>query len=112
MVGDMLHATYQLHSFELGARQLPLRIATLTVVARAESAALDWEVVAHTIEREPVAQAPHQIAMWSINGVDDDGRLELERFEGEAILVRAVDTALVFRGVGPLDGFDVASLRG
>jgi hypothetical protein len=87
-------------------------MATLTVVARAESPSLDWEVVAHTVEREPVANAAHPLTMLAITGASPDGLLDVERLDGEGILVRAVDSALVFRGNGPLEGFDVTALRG
>ena len=108
----MLHATFQIHTLHLGPRSIPLRMASLLVVARAESAALDWEVVAQTIDREPVANQPHPLSMSCLTGADDDGRLTATTYDGEAILVRAVDDALVFRGVGTLKGFDLALLRG
>jgi len=112
MVDEMLHANFHIHTLTLGPRPIPLRMATLLVVARAESAALDWEVVAHTVEREPVANAAHPLAMSCITGADGGGALEFTRYDGDAILVRAVDNALVFRGIGVLNGFDLATLRG
>lgn len=97
------------------SRPLPLRHGTLQVVERSGGAAdgsLDWEVVLHTIEVEPLANAVHDLDLTLLVGADDDG-LVSGRATGRAVLVRAVDHTLVLRGDGPLDAeadFDLRAL--
>lgn len=68
--------------------------------------ALDWELVLHTIDVEPVAPGVHPLAFDLISGTDRSGRLTTAPAAGTALLVRAVDHALVFRGGSELEGFD------
>lgn len=105
----MRHVQLTIATISLGPRPLPLRHGTLQVVERAGGIAdgsLDWEIVVHTIEREPVAHASHPFELDVITGVDDDGRLVTDRYRGNALLVRAIEHSLVFRGDGELHGFD------
>ncbi|MCB1283826.1 MAG: hypothetical protein M9952_03340 [Microthrixaceae bacterium] len=100
----MRHAQFHIADIQLGTRSLPLRYGTLQVVDR--EGTIDWELVLHTIDPEPVAQAIHLLAFRSITGVEESGALTLTPMQGEAALVRWVDNSLVFRGAGLLDGFD------
>jgi hypothetical protein len=108
----MLHARLHLAQLDADGVPMPLRHADLVVVARAETAALDWEVVAHTIDPHVVAPGHHDLSMSCLHGVDDDGSLRVIDLAGSAFLVRSVDNAVVFRGSGPLDGFDLELLVG
>ena len=123
----MLHASLVVDRLVVGGRELAVDHATVVVVARAESAELDWEVVAHTSQVEPLARGPRQLRLSSVGTeageVDARGeasdldevrlvRLVARDLQGPAFLVRAVERAVVFRGTGPLDGFDLGRLRG
>ena len=102
----MLHTSLTIERLVLESRDLPLRHATLMVVARAETPELDWEVVAHTIEPEPVAAGIYNLTLRCLDGLDDTGDLAFRQLAGSAFLVRSVERALVFRGSGMLDGFE------
>ena len=101
----MRHVQLVIANISIGPRPLPLRHGTLQVVER-DAGALDWEIVLHTIEFEPVANAVHALELAVITGADDAGRLTVGDLTGEAILVRGVEHSIVFRGHGELAGFD------
>lgn len=100
----MRHVQFHLADVALGPRDLPLRYGTIQIVER--HGALDWELVLHTVEPEPVARAVHPLRFRAIAGANDLGALEFVHMSGDAILVRWVNTTLVFRGAGELSGFD------
>ena len=102
----MRHVQLHLADLSIGPRDLPLRYATITVVQRENSDVPDWEIVAHTVQVEPIAAATHTLSMTAIVGADDEGRLNYAAYEGTAAMVRRVDLAIVLRGVGTLAGFD------
>lgn len=108
----MLHRRYLISRFEVGGRDVPLRHGDVVVAARAESAQLDWEVIAHALSETAVARTTHDLTMDCVTGFDSDGTATVERLSGPAFLVRNVDRALVFRGAGPLEGVDLSSLHG
>ena len=95
----------------VGGADIPLRHGTLVVAARAESARLDWEVVVHSLRPAVVAQEAHQLHMRCLGPTDGD-ELGAITLEGPAFLVRSVGQTHVFRGDGPLDGFDIGLLSG
>jgi hypothetical protein len=97
------HRSFSIASLAIGLDATTLRYADL-VVARSEGAAdLDWELMATTLDRSPVDHGAHHLVMATAEG----GLLE-----GDAILVRSIDGTHVFRGAGPLDGFDPGELDG
>ncbi|MFN8052951.1 MAG: hypothetical protein U0Q22_16010 [Acidimicrobiales bacterium] len=104
----MRHVQLTIANIALGPRPLPLRHGTLQVVER--DGQVDWEIVLHTIETEPVARAVHPLTIEVVTGANDDGRLTFDVFTGDAILVRTVENSVVFRGNGDLTGFDPAML--
>ena len=104
----MRHVQQIIATIALGPRPLPLRHGTLQIVERDDH--LDWEVVLHTIEVEPVASAVHPLSIEVITGADDNGRLTVGNYAGAAIVVRTVDNTIVFRGEGTLVGFDPSHL--
>ncbi len=106
----MLHARLHIAQLHADGLPIPLRHGDLVVVARAESAALDWEVVAHTIDPHHVAPGEHGLTMSCVHGVDDEGHLRFVELSGTAFLVRTVQNAVVFRGGGHLEGFDLQML--
>ena len=108
----MLHGTFTLARLAIGDRVLPLVHGDVVVVARAESSQLDWEIIAKTVEVEPVAQRTHDLQIRAITGADELGTLEMADLTGSAFLVRAIEDSLVFRGTGHLAGFDIGNLRG
>ena len=101
----MRHVQLTVATVALGPRDLPLRHGTLQVVER-DAGPLDWELVLHTIEFEPVANAVHPLTIVAITGADDHGRLITSDVEGEALLVRGVEHSVVFRGHSDRRGFD------
>lgn len=100
----MRHVQLHIADIALGPRPLPLRHATVQVVER--DGAIDWELVLHTIEVEPVATGIHPFEFRAITGASDDGQLHFTALSGDAAVVRNVDTTLVLRGAGDLIGFD------
>lgn len=100
----MRHVQFHIADIELGPRPLPLKYGTVQIVERDD--VIDWEIVLHTIESEPVAQAIHPLAFRAITGANDSGTLTFSHFHGEAALVRWVETTLVFRGAGLLSGLE------
>lgn len=109
----MRHVQLPIATVSLGPRPFPLRHGTLQVVERVGGIAdgsLDWEIVLHTVDLEPVAHASHPFTLDVVTGADEDGRLTTSTMTGAALLVRSVEQTLVFRGDGDLAGFDRALL--
>jgi hypothetical protein len=101
----MLHTTLPLARLFIGQRELRLTHATLVVVARHENPDLDWEIVAHTVEVEPLARTVHELRFEAIVGLDGD-HLELVDLSGAALVTRTHENAVVLRGNGPIHGFN------
>lgn len=108
----MLHTRLVVHRLDIDGVELRLRFATIVAVARAESAQIDWEVVADGVEVPEVSHGRHRLDMVCISGASEDGTLEMSDISGEAVLVRIVDRTVVLRGDGPLSGLSVSELRG
>jgi hypothetical protein len=72
------------------------------LVARHDGGDLDWELVHRSSQVVRLPQAPYQLEMVGVEGT----------FGGPAILVRSDGRSHVFRGAGPLDGFDGRFDRG
>ncbi|HBX76348.1 MAG TPA: hypothetical protein DEG43_01770 [Acidimicrobiaceae bacterium] len=100
----MRHVQLHLAKLRIYDRDLPLRYATLQVVSRSGEARMDWEVVATTAEEEPVATGVHPLRCELITGADENGLLSAE-VSGDALFVRRVEQALVFRGESVLTGW-------
>ena len=90
--------------------EIPVRLASVVVVQRDESTQLDWEVVAESTE--PIGLELHRahLHMTVITGADADAVLAFADLDGPAAVVRFVETTVVFRGDGDLEGFDAALL--
>jgi hypothetical protein len=107
----MLHSRFVIADLLVGGARIDIRHGGLIVATRAESSQLDWEVVIQSIGDASVKPGKHRLQLGCIRGADDDdGRLTTTTFSGIALLVRTVGEALVFRGAGPLDGFENAML--
>ena len=108
----MRHVQLVIHRLVVDDVEIPVRLATVVVVQRDESTQLDWEVVAESTE--PIGLDLHraQLRMTVITGADADAVLAFAEVEGPAAVVRFVGTTVVFRGDGPLEGFDPALLPG
>ena len=102
----MRHVQLHLATLGIGARDLPLRYGTVTVVRRSNTDDLDWEVVAHTVNEEPIAAATHELTIAVFDEPDAEGWLTTVSFTGSAALVRRVEHVVVFRGSGALPGFE------
>jgi hypothetical protein len=90
------HARFTLAQVHVDDIELPLMQADLLVVRRDETDALDWELVATTLNTTSLAQAPCRLAM----AVLEDGRM----LRGDALVVRSDAQRHVFRGAGELAG--------
>lgn len=102
----MLHSRFVIADLSVGGVRIGIRHGGLLVATRDESAQADWEVVIRAVGDASVPLGTHQLQLDCITGADDDGSLTTTTFRGPALLVRTVGEALVFRGVGPLDGFE------
>jgi hypothetical protein len=108
----VLHARLVVHHLEVDDAAVPVRFATLVAVARAESAQLDWEVVAECLGGPGITHGRHRLELTCITGAEPDGSLRFADLSGDAIVVRVVDTTLVVRGDGPLEGLSLDLLGG
>lgn len=108
----VLHTRLVVHRLVVDGDELPLRFATVVAVARAESAQLDWEVVAEGSTDASVEHGRHRLGMTCITGAEADGRLTFGELSGDAVVVRVVGRTVVLRGDGRLEGLDVAQLGG
>jgi len=106
----MLHSRFVIADVAVGGSRIGIRHGGLIVATRAGSAQLDWEVVIQSIGDASVTLGTHELHLDCITGANDDGHLTMTRFSGPALLVRTVGEALVFRGAGPLDGFETGML--
>ena len=97
----MRHRRFDVAFLRVEQIELPLKAAYLLVADTEAREELEWECLAYALDPAPVAPGRYQLAVQTL-----DGRL----LEGEAILVRSVDGAHVFRGTGVLDGVDPAEL--
>jgi hypothetical protein len=108
----VLHAHLVVHRLHVDGAEIDLRHGTLVAVARAETARIDWEVVADAVVAAPVELGRHELEMLCITGVNADGQLVLGELAGTAVLVRAVERTLVLRGDGELAGLSLDLLGG
>ena len=108
----MLHTRLVVHRLSIDDVDIDLRFATLVAALRAESAQLDWEVVADATAALDVLPGRHRLVMVCVTGADDDGALQFADMEGDAILVRVVERSAVLRGDGPLTGLSLDLLTG
>lgn len=102
----MEHARLLVHRCVVDGSEVPVRLATLVVVRREEHGALDWEVVAETARDARPELGRNELALTVVSGAGDTGAVELSELCGEAQVVRYVDRSVVWRGDGPLLGFD------
>jgi hypothetical protein len=97
----MLHRSFSVTSLRIGVDDTTLRYADL-VVARSEGApGIDWELMVTTLDRTPIDHGAHHLVMETADGAS---------LAGDAILVRSIEGTHVFRGAGPIAGFDPDSL--
>jgi hypothetical protein len=108
----VLHAHLVVHRLHVDGAEIDLRHATLVAVARAETARIDWEVVADAVAATPLDLGHHELEMLCITGADADGHLVLAELSGTAVLVRAVERTFVLRGDGDLAGLSLDLLGG
>ena len=96
------------HRCAVDGSEVRVRLATLVVVRRESQDALDWEVVAETVDDTRVELGRNELALTVVSGADGHGDVELADLRGEAQVVRFLDRSVVWRGDGPLLGFDNA----
>ena len=95
------HRSFSIASLAIGTDDTTLRYADL-VVTRSEGATeIDWELMATTLDRSPIDHGAHHLVMKTADRAF---------LEGDAILVRSIEGTHVFRGAGPLEGFDPREL--
>jgi predicted HAD superfamily phosphohydrolase len=106
----MEHARLLVHRCVVDDVEVPVRLATLVVVRREGQDALDWEVVAETVDDTAPRLGRNELALTVVTGVDAGGAVELAEVRGEAQVVRFVERSVVWRGDAPLLGFEDAWL--
>ena len=89
----MQHRQHRLHQLFVEGIAVDTRLADLVIVTHDGNPEPDWELVAHTTSTMRLERRAYQLDMLTTEG---------KRLCGDALLVRAVETALVFRGAGPL----------
>ena len=97
----MRHRRFDIAYLRVEQVDVPLKAAYLLVADTESGPDPDWECLAYALDPAPFVQGRYRVDLDTI-----DGRV----LAGEAILVRSVDGAHVFRGAGPLDGVDPAEL--
>lgn len=104
----MEHARLLVHRCLVDDVEVRVRLATLVVVRREGQDALDWEVVAETVDDIAPELGRNDLGLTVVTGVDAQGAVELAELRGEAQVVRFVERSVVWRGDGPLLGFEDA----
>lgn len=110
MLFGVRHARLLIHRCVIDGDELTVRLATLMVVRREGSDALDWEVVAEATAEVATELGRNRLGLLVISGADEHGTVDLSEVCGDAVVVRFVDRSVVWRGDGPLEGFDDAWL--
>lgn len=92
----MRHRRYLITELRADGTDIPSTGGDLLVARKDGDDSLDWELVHRSSEPVRLDQAPYELEMVGVEGT----------FRGPAILVRSDGRSHVFRGAGPLDGFD------
>ncbi len=106
----MRHARLLVHQLHVDGSEVTVSLATLVVVKRNGTSALDWELVADTVNDPATELGSCELDLVVVSGGDEEGVPELSDLHGPAVVVRYVDSTIVWRGNGPLQGFDEAWL--
>ena len=88
---------FDMASIDIDGADVRIKYGDLLVVRQDGSDDLDWEAVVMPFDPAPLDPAPYRLSMVALGG---------RRLEGDAVLVRSVEGTHVFRGAGPLTGFD------
>lgn len=108
--GGVRHAKLILHRLRVDGTDTDVSLGTLVAVSREGRADLDWEVVAQTVGASEPQLGSVDLSLVVVSGADDAGAPELTELSGRAVVVRYVDSTVVWRGDGPLTGFEDAWL--
>lgn len=87
---------YLISTLRADGATIPSTGGDLLVARHDGSDDVDWELVHRSSEPVSLAQAPYHLEMQGVEGT----------LTGPAVLVRSDGRSHVFRGAGPLDGFD------
>jgi hypothetical protein len=90
------HRRYLISTLEVDGARVPSIGGDLLVAQHEGTDEPDWELVHRSSEPVALDQAPYQLVMEGVEGA----------FRGPAVLVRSDGRSHVFRGAGPLAGFD------
>ncbi len=103
---ELCHSTgvrtrrYYIESLWTSGLSVPSRGGDLIIAAKDQTEDIDWELIHRSSEHWTLRTEPYDLDMVGPEG----------SFTGPAILVRSDGRSHVFRGVGTLEGFDVAEL--
>ncbi len=97
----MRHLRFRVDALHLDRDEVPIRYGDLLVTRTTSSAAVDWECVLMTVDPAPIDHGAHHLRLVTT---------EQRELAGHAILVRSIEGTHVFRGAGPIHGFDPAEL--
>lgn len=95
------HRSYYIQSLTASGQSVPEVGGDLMVASSDENNDIDWELIYRSSGHWPLRPEPYDLEMVGPEG----------RFGGPAILVRSDGRSHVFRGVGPLDGFDATAFN-
>ena len=104
------HCRLVIHRLLVDGTECVVRFGTL-VVAERDDGELDWEVVADSTEAVVIDMGRHDLELLVISGADSEGEVEFSQLMGRAVLVRFVDSTVVFRGDSQLVDFDPVLLE-
>jgi hypothetical protein len=96
------HRRYLISELRADGTDIPSTGGDLLVARHEGTEDDDWELVHRSSEPIRLEQAPYQLEMAGVEG----------SFSGPAVLVRSDGRSHVFRGAGPLAGFDGRFDRG
>ena len=94
--GPVRHRRYLISDLRADGTEIPSAGGDLLVASHEGAAEVDWELVHRSSTEVRLEQAPYQLEMDGVEG----------SFSGPAVLVRSDGRSHVFRGAGPLAGFD------
>lgn len=97
----MRHRRYDIAFLSVEGIDLPLRAAYLLVVGADDVAQAQWECLAYAVGSAPIQRGSYQLEIRT---------LEERTLTAEGILVRSVDGAHVFRGMGLPQGVTDAEI--
>lgn len=97
----MRHVRFGVAGLLVDGIELPLKAGYLLAAASDDGEHPQWECLAYGVDVSPIERGAYQLELATVDG---------RKLHGDAVVVRSVDGAHVFRGAGRLHGVDPAEL--